>query len=138
MTTITTKKQLRQYFQDRSNNESNPNKNICALRVAEALRCDDKVRYLHTIDDLVRATRKVWKVVSRASGLKGKSVGKIRSKLQDIAAKDGFFCFILRVDGHVILTDAQGRTCVDTAPRKADRRRVTHVYGIRRKDSRIL
>ena len=90
------------------------------------LRCDDLVRYLHTIDDLVRAARKVWKVVSRASGLKGKSVGKIRSKLRDIAAKEGFICFILRVDGHVILVDAKGRTCVDTAPRKVDRRKVTH------------
>ena len=127
------KSQVRQYLRDSSNNESNPNKNICALRVAEMLRCDDLVLYLHTIDDLVRAARKVWKVVSRASGLKGKSVGKIRSKLQDIAAKEGFICFILRVDGHVILVDAKGRTCVDTAPRKVDRRKVTHVYGIRRK-----
>lgn len=132
MTTIL-KSKVRQYLRDRSNNDANPNKNICALRVAEMLRCDGLVRYLHTIDDLVRAARKIWKVVSRASGLKGKSVGRIRSKLQDIAAKEGFICFIVRVEGHVILVDSRGNTAVDTAPRKVDRRKVTHVYGIRRK-----
>lgn len=120
----------RRNYKRTSNNSSNPNKNICALRVAEVLGVAGKVRYLHTISDLVRASRTRFKVTSRAAGLKGKSVGAVRSKLAAIGERERFAAFIVRVDGHVLLLDRQGGTMVDTAPRKRDRRKVTHVYGV--------
>ena len=116
-----------------SNNAANNNKNICALEVAKCMGVEKSVRYLHTISDLVRAARSRWKVTSRAAGLKGKSVGAVREKLRAIAERDQFIAFIVRVDGHVLLLDALGYTCVDTAPRARDRRKVTHVYGVGRK-----
>ena len=48
----------RNVYKSRSNNHTNPNKNVCALKVAHALGADENVRYLHTIQDLVRAVRK--------------------------------------------------------------------------------
>jgi len=50
-----------------SNNSENPNQNICARAVAYALDVDKEVRYLHTLNDLIKAARKKWTVRSRFS-----------------------------------------------------------------------
>jgi hypothetical protein len=115
-------------FKENSNNTANQNQNICALAVAQYLRVDKKVRYLHKLPDLIRAARFDFKVVSRmtAAKAKGKSVGAIRKNLAAIGA----MLFIVRVDGHVMLLHGNGETLIDTAPRKRDRRKVTHVYAI--------
>ena len=123
----------RQYFQAGSNNSDNNNKNICALKVAEALRVDHTVRYLHTISDLVRAARSKYTVRSRLSAVKkGTSAGQARAKLENISAKEQgpVYGYVIRVNGHVILTDKKGKTMVDTDPRKADRRKITHCYAL--------
>ena len=43
----------REVFVAHSNNLENRNKNICALEICKILEVDDKVRYLHTIEDVV-------------------------------------------------------------------------------------
>ena len=127
-----------------SNNEENANQNICAQAVARALgNSDQAVRYLHNIDDLVRAARTVgFQVRSRKSSLKKNStVGAARKTIQKLAAKENqkpIFCaaqpvaYIVRVEGHALLMDNDGNTIVDTDPRKADRRKITHFYAVTR------
>ena len=110
----------------RSNNPSNTNKNICALAVAKTLGVADKVRYLHVIDDVLRAARHRFSVRSRKSALKGRTVGAIRKRCAD----QGACGFIVYVPGHVLLLDAWGNTWVDTDPRKNDRRPVLGVWAL--------
>ena len=128
-------KTTRAFWRDCSNNPSNPNQNTCAYSVAHALYVDDEVRYLHTWDDMLRAVRKLWSMRSVASVVgatkRDKSVGAIRGDLMKHALKhDDVSSYVIRVDGHVLLIDRDGRTLVDTDPRKRDRRKVLNVYGV--------
>lgn len=128
-----TAKQLRDYYKSDSNNSENNNKNICALEVAKALGVAHQVRYLHTITDLVRAARTRYTVRSRMSKVKGKSVGGARKTLAKVSATDTVgttIGYIIRVDGHVILTLPDGTTHTDTDPRQRDARRITHCYAV--------
>lgn len=109
-----------------SNNKNNNLKNICALAVAKHLNVDHTVHYLHTINDLVRASRNRYLVRSRKSTFRGKTVGAIR---REIFKVDCHY-LIVRVEGHVLLLDKNGNTIVDTAPRKKDKRKITHIYGV--------
>lgn len=121
----------REHFRADSNNAENPNKNICGLRVLEALGVADQVRFVHVMDDVVRAARKRFTVRSRMSAVgKGKTVGAARKKLAEVALKDNVKFFLVRVDGHVLLLDRAGNTVVDTAPRKRDRRKMTHCFAV--------
>ena len=127
----------RQRYKQGSNNKQNPNKNICALRVAQALDVDDKVRYIHTIKDLVRASRFRWQVRSRNSKLikKGKTtVSQLKKKLKTHITKEtNILALIVHVDGHVLLLDSDSSVIVDTDPRKRDVRKVFNVYAVTRK-----
>ena len=38
--------------------------------------------------------------------------------------------YVIRVEGHVLMIDRNGKTLVDTAPRKRDRRKVLDITGI--------
>ena len=129
-----TAKQLRDYYKSGSNNSQNNNKNICALRVAQALNVADKVRYLHTISDLCRAARHIYSVRSRLSAIggKGTTVGSARKKLAKVSAQsdERIYGYIIRVAGHVILCSPEGETWVDTDPRLRDRRGITHCYAL--------
>jgi hypothetical protein len=120
----------RRKFKKKSNNKENPNQNVCANAVANYLGVDFKVRYLHTITDIVRAVRKRWTVRSRKSSVKGKTVGSIRKELENL---DGRF-YMIRTQvgrtGHVILLDKSGKIIIDTAPVKRDKRKFTHLYAI--------
>lgn len=111
----------------RSNNKSNPNKNICALRVASYFGQADQARYLHTIYDVIRNVRRAHTVRSIRSYVKGKTAGSIRNQLKDIK---GLTHAIIYVSGHVILMDVNGNTIVDTAPRKRDARKIIKIYGV--------
>ena len=123
----------RQYLKNGSNNSHNPNQNICALEVAKRMGVNDNVRYLHTVSDIVRAARTKYSVRSRKSQLKaGSSVGNARTQLAKITAKnyEKIYGYIIVVKGHVLLLSYDGRTLVDTDPRKADRRKITHCYAL--------
>jgi len=123
--------------QANSNNSSNPNQNICALRVAEHLGVHNQVRYLHTISDLVRASRMRYTVRSRMSKVKGKSVGGARKTLAQLSETEQMQGrmgkvrgYIIRVEGHAIYLNSDGSTQVDTDSRLRDCRRITHCYMV--------
>lgn len=125
-----------------SNNPANPNQNACAYAVAHTLYVHDEVRYLHTWGDMLRAVRKLWSMRSVASvvgATKGdKSVGAVRADLMKHAAQHSdVSSYVVRVDGHVLLIGRDGKTLVDTAPRKRDRRKVLNVYGVYVKPSAL-
>ena len=125
----------RKQKRSRSNNPDNPNKNKCALAVAERLHVADEVRYLHTWGDIMRAVRKLWSMRSVASAVgltkQPKTVGAMRKKLVDVAKKNpDLLHYLILVEGHVLLINRDGTTHVDTAPRKRDRRQVLSVYGV--------
>lgn len=82
-----------------------------------------------------RTKQNVWMHTLRRAGFgvrsrfsklpKNATVGGIRQKVAAIAAAEPTAIgFIVRVDGHVLVMDHYGSTVVDTAPRKADRRKV--------------
>lgn len=116
----------RQALKASSNNPVNPNQNVCALMVARSLRVENEVRYLHTLDDLHRAARTRFSVRSVKSAVKADTVGAARRNMPQIGALG----FIVYVEGHVLLLDAQGQTLVDTDPRKRDKRRILKVHGL--------
>lgn len=60
-------KKYRKTRQRYSNNDENRNQNVCANAVAKALGVSRRVRYLHNLEDLVKAARKKWTVRSRTS-----------------------------------------------------------------------
>ena len=126
----------------RSNNPANPNQNACAYAVAHCLYVHDEVRYLHTWGDMMRAVRKLWSMRSVASvvgATKGaRSVGAIRASLMKHAEQHSDVAsYVVRVEGHVLLIGRDGKTMVDTAPRKRDRRKVLNVYGVYVKPSAL-
>jgi hypothetical protein len=38
--------------------------------------------------------------------------------------------YVIRVEGHVLMIDRNGKTLVDTAPRKRDKRKVLDITGV--------
>jgi len=104
---------------NKSNNPLNPNKNICALAIAKYFDVDHQVRYLHYMDDLVRAIRKKYTV---RKILKYKSTSivpfllvqhELKNSKRDVIAN------IVEVGGtsnmgHVMLLDNRGNIIVDT------------------------
>lgn len=122
----------RKVWKERSNNSSNPNKNICTTAVAKSFGVANDVRYLHTHDDIVRAVRTRFTVRSRMSSVKGTTVGAIRKELAKISKneiKKGNrpIGFIISVAGHALALNADGTTRVDTDPRKRDKRKVFNI-----------
>jgi hypothetical protein len=114
-----------------SNNTVNPNQNICAQRVAQYIGVSSNVRYLHTYEDLLRASRTQWSTRSRLSQLgKNPTVGGSRAKLSNIMQAENALGAIIMVKGHVLFMDRNGKTIVDTAPRKRDARSLKKVHLI--------
>ena len=124
----------RQVMRDHSNNPNNPNKNACALAVASALGVGDVTRYLHTLEDLQRAIRSMYSLRSVKTAVKVTpytTLGSIRKNLQDHNKKaDACMAYVAHVDGHVLLLSHEGKTIIDTAPVKRDRRKVLNIYGV--------
>ena len=74
-----------------------------------------------------------YAVRSRASKLskREQSVGAARGKIAAIAAAEpAIIAFVARVDGHVLVISREGKTIVDTDPRKADRRKIKGIFAI--------
>ena len=116
-----------------SNNRENPNKNICVLRVAEFLGADKATRYLHHLDDLLRAVRKSqWSARSRKSQLRKKNTSFLKTECPCISKKDKelILFFIVVVPGHVFLVNRSGQTVVDTAPFSSRNREILHFYAV--------
>lgn len=125
---------FRQVMRDRSNNPKNPNKNACGLAVASALGVADVTRYLHTWEDLQRAIRSMYSLRSVKTAVRVKpytTLGSIRKSLQEHnKSADACMAYVAHVDGHVLLLSHEGKTIIDTAPVKRDRRKVLNIYGV--------
>ena len=124
----------RQVMRDCSNNPKNPNKNACGLAVACALGVGDATQYLHTWKDLQRAIRSMYSFRSVKAAVRVKpdtTLGSIRKNLQE-HSKNTEYCmaYVAHVEGHVLLLTHEGRTIIDTAPVKRDRRKVLNIYGV--------
>ena len=102
----------------------------------------DRYHYSHsseTVTNVLRRNR--WAVRSRKSALKvgrGKpqSVGQVRASIRKLNAPNSAR-FYVSVRGHAMLLDNEGRTIVDTAPRKRDRRPVLNVSIVDRQENLI-
>jgi len=110
-----------------SNNPANTNKNVCAYKVAQHLGVHNEVRYLHVINDTKRAIQKQYSMRSVKSMVKSNTVGGARKALN---GQQGATHYVVHVDGHVLLLDNNGKTIVDTAPRKRDRRKLLGIWGV--------
>jgi len=111
-----------------SNNKANPAKNNCALAVATKLGAECATDYLHTLGDLLEATKAVgWRL--RPLGTK-RTVGAAREQLANYADEHGVRYYIVRTPQHVLLLDRRGKTIVDTDSRIRDRRRAMNVIAI--------
>ena len=128
-------KQQRDLYRNNSNNRRNTNKNICVLAVADKLGVSEDTRYLHTMEDLTYAIRKRWSCRSVKTALKVKpfktTVSQAVKQMRTHEADD-LVAYVVGVPGHVLLMNKHGDVEVDTAPRKADRRRIDAVYGVYR------
>ena len=110
-------KSAREVLKARSNNSDNPNKNICAYAVAKAFGCENRTRYLHTTDDLLRAVRKLFKVRQCNTALKVKSGKTTKWDLQDHLKSNTYrdhLAYIVQVRGHVFALYSNGKQLVDT------------------------
>ena len=124
----------RDYLRNRSNNTRNRNKNVCGLAVASALGVQNATRYLHTWGDLQRAIRTTWSFRSVKSALRvtcgETSVGAMRKAIRKHDADASLMSYVVQVQGHVLMLQRDGKTLVDTDPRKRDNRKVLAVYGV--------
>ena len=124
---------LRAAARQASNNPDNPNQNICALRVAQYFGVENSQRYLHHAGDVFRAIGSRFSVRSVQSRM-AKTVGGSRQSMAKIAATDStIVAFVVVVAGHVLVCNRDGKTIVDTAPRKNDRRKLRFVRAVRNK-----
>jgi hypothetical protein len=139
MTRRTFQRAYRIKMRNESNNKDNTNKNVCALAVARMLCCDKQTRYLHNWGDLQRAIRSLWSMRSVKSYVKAtpdSTVGSLRKAMHEYATKEQhLIAYVIRVEGHVLMIDRNGKTLVDTAPRKRDRRKVLDITGVYLPDS---
>ena len=133
----------RKQFKKKSNNTANNNKNICALRVAEYLRVESMVRYLHTKDDLVRAVRKAYTVRSRMSAVNDgvlwlDETQVIRIESEDTYANDRkqFFkwCSVVKIVAH----DYEGNVTSIGGTNGAEVYELVKAFGIRAEHVDIL
>ena len=128
-------KTMRQAFRNNSNNPSNPDKNGCTLAVCEGLGVENAVRYLHTVQDCLRAIRSQWSARSCKSMVKGKTIAAIMCQLK---SKVGAPYYLVHVEGHVLLLGRDGDALIDTdAAPGIDRRKVLKIYAVRLKKSQL-
>jgi hypothetical protein len=124
---------LRAAARQASNNPDNPNQNICALRAVEYFGAEQSQRYLHNAADVFRAIGSRFSVRSVKSKM-AKTVGGSRAAMATVAAADSsIVAFVVVIAGHVLVCNRDGKTVVDTAPRKNDRRKVRFVKAVRHK-----
>lgn len=115
----------------RTSNGVDPRKNTCAVAVTDFLGVTDRVRYLHTVADIVRASRTLYLVTRiKHPPFVGREVSTLCEWLathpQEVRA------ILVRVSLHAILLGGDGTVLVDSdSPAGSrDRRKVTHLYRI--------
>jgi len=114
----------------RSSNGVDPRRNSCAVAITNYLGVTNRVRYLHTVADIVRASRTLYHVTwIRNPPFIGREVATLRQWLQDHPQEVAGI--LVRVAGHALLLGPDGTVLVDLDSREGrDRRKVTHLYRI--------
>jgi len=112
--------------------DSGRRKTVCASSVLAHFGIyPDTYNYAENVGDVNRILRdRGYSVRSRKSKIvtkKANTLGGIRNRIKDLGEPGKYF---IRVIGHAMVLDGEGKTIVDTDPRKRDRRKVTHVYKI--------
>jgi len=121
----------------RSSNGVDPRRNSCAVAITDYLGVTHRVRYLHTVADIVRASRTLYHVTwIRNPPFLGREVSTLCRWLRTTPIHDPAFVGVLvRVTGHALLLAPTGLVLVDLDPcRGRDRRKVTHLYSITKKN----
>ena len=111
-------------------------KTVCTSAVLRELGVDVmSYHYCSCVEDMSRILRRNgYHVRSRKSTLgKGGRVCDLRKR---ITKRGEGGRYIVRVRGHVLLLDEEGRTICDTDPRKRDRREVLGVYLVKKTEQR--
>jgi hypothetical protein len=106
-------------------------KTPCTSAVLDYMGIDkSKFRYSQFAHDVVRILRNNgYSVRSRKSSIpKGSTVGSCRKRLMSLGPVDAKY--MVFVKGHVLMLNVFGTTVVDTAGRKADRRKITKIYMV--------
>lgn len=111
----------------RSNNKQNPRKNVCLWACAEAFNCNDRVHYLHTLEDLLNALKrtKEWNIKRLSlKQFKSKTLRGLKTELNKkysyIKNKEDRFLLIVAIKqkndnvGHVLILTWHGETLADT------------------------
>jgi hypothetical protein len=121
----------------RSSNGVDPRRNSCAVAIADYLGVTDRVRYLHTVADIVRASRTLYQVTwVRHPPFTGREVASLRQWVRD-TPQDGVIGYLVRVRLHALLIGPDGTVLVDLDSRSGrDRRKVTHLYRINRRSEK--
>jgi hypothetical protein len=135
-------KDWRKNLIEQSNNPDDKNKNICALAITDLFKVSDKVRYLHTCADVIRAIRKRFPVrCIHKNKFFGKPISSCRSRIRSISDDDtlAYVIFTFERDweietGHLILLNRNAQTVVDTCEVYGfDSRKIIVISEIRKK-----
>jgi hypothetical protein len=118
-------------------------KTVCVTAVLSALGIDPErfhststARNVDAYEGVIR--RRGFALRSRRSSFPRKvTVGGLRDGIRRLDDPDGTL-YLVRIRAHVLLLDAEGRTVVDTAPRRSDRRAVVKVHAVWPKWPRLV
>lgn len=116
--------------------ESGRRKTVCTSAVLAHFGVDPSAyHYSGAWGDVERILRRHgYHVRSRLSRVgRGRSVGQVRTRLARLG-DDPSTLYYVGVPGHAMVMAPDGRTVVDTAPRKRDRRKVHRVFAVWRKE----
>jgi len=115
----------------RVNNKVNPNKNICAHKVASYLGVSNSVKFLHTEKDILRAVRKEFTAV-RARFNVVPTISEIIAYYKQNVSKSPYI--LLFIDSHVLLLGGGGRVLCDTDKCGYSTKKVLKVYELSAKE----
>jgi len=112
-------------------------KTVCVSACLTALGVSiDSFHYTGTINDGRRESilrRHGYKVRSRKSSMPGLTIGQVRKGIQKLKdSADTKYLVIVNGDSycHCMLLDSDGKTVVDTDPRKRDKRKVHSIKAV--------
>ena len=121
--------------------QSGRRKTICVTAVLTALGVPASgFHYTGTLADNRRVqilNRHGFSCRSRLSAIggRGTTIGKARKKIASLGDAPGTMYMVAvktSKTAHLMLLDSNGQTVVDTAPRKADKRRIVTVHAVQK------
>ncbi len=113
-----------------SNNAANPNKNICAHKVTTYLGVANRVKYLHTQNDVLRAVKKEYNAY-KARFSRVPTISEIIAYYKQNPTTSPYL--LLFVESHVLLLNGNGRVLCDTDKGKYSEKKVLKLYELDRK-----